>query len=596
MAIPKHVVALITAFALCGPACAAADAPQKVVIKGKRGPSTIVIKGVRDPSAWFRLESPHLVVYSDDLPEQAIELVENLERLDHVMRLYLRSFLVDRQKAAKITLVFQHAVNLPRELDVRNQRQAVGLVNSCESGTQLFASDIGRIWKADNARVAKMDVDMTLSYGMSMYAMNFLYRYTDVRVPQWFMTGASLYFGGMRFTDDRMAVGRGAVGFNDVLKDIDAGHRMKLLRFDQVLRNDIGTIGYEAVETSTPDRLTGEKFEVLQALSYNLMHYLLSSAKNRDKMAQYLELVNDGGDPAESFSRLFGMAGLGIDGAMERYRATSMKILTIDIPELPKPAMDITRLTRREGEFVLDNAVLKACPAPADGKAILERVKAAAAQVPAVDFAQLTLSRAQVDWGDPREAIPYLERAAKRDADNAEVRYLLGLAHLNLAAGAGVDKDGQLAAARANLDEAAALAPGAPEVSYARFRAGLMGTEAPTEQTMALAVDAWRKGHDVPAFARAAALANAWLGNAAEAYRAFNTLARSQRPAFTGRSTYGGHAKQDKWDEYASMHANWAERWLASLEQGVSRDALLDAMRREGRRVPGAKLGWYDGR
>jgi tetratricopeptide (TPR) repeat protein len=593
MAIPKHVVALITAFALCGPVCAAADAPQKVVIKGKRGPSTIVIKGVRDPSAWFRLESPHLVVYSDDTPEQAIELVENLERLDYVMRLYLQSFLVDRQKAAKITLVFQHAVNWPRELNVLNPRQAVGLVNSCESGTQMFTTDIGRIWKADKASVAKMDVDMTLGYGMGMYAMNFLQRHTDIRAPEWFVYGAGYYFGGMRFTDDQMAVGRSATRIYDVLKSTDEGHRMKFLTFEQVLRKDIGTNAYEVLKTPTPERIKAEKFSEYEARSYNLMHYMLSSAENRDKMARYLELVNDGSDPADAFSRVFGLAGLGIDGAMERYRRTSMKILTIDIPELSKPAMDITRLTRREAEFVLDNAVLKACPEPADGRAILERVKAAAAQVPAVDFAQMTLSRAQVDWGDPRAAIPYLERAAKRDPDNPEIPYLLGLAHLNLAAAAGGDKDDQLAAARVSLEEAATLAPGAPEVSYARFRAGLMGTDAPTEQTMALAIDAWRKGHDVPAFARGAALANAWLGNAAEAYRAFNTLAKGPRPVYAASDAQDG---QDRMYALWAVHAEWAERWLASLEKGVSRDALLDAMRREGRRVPGAKWGWYDSR
>ena len=67
-------------------------------------------------------------------------------------------------------------------------------------------------------------------------------------------------------------------------------------------------------------------------------------------------------------------------------------------------------------------------------------------------------------------------------------------------------------------------------------------------------------GHDVTAFARAAALAHAWLGDAAGAYQVFNTLARNTRDPGS---------------------AAWATTWLARLEKGVPRDELLAAMRGE---------------
>jgi tetratricopeptide (TPR) repeat protein len=213
---------------------------------------------------------------------------------------------------------------------------------------------------------------------------------------------------------------------------------------------------------------------------------------------------------------------------------------------------------------VLDNAVLKTCPAPADGKKLLERLKLTAAKAPAVDFAQITLSRAQVEWGDPRDAIGYLARAAENDPYNAEVHYLLGLAYAKLAESAGANKQDLMARARASLEQAVALAPEAPEVSYALFRVGLMGAD-PTAQDMARGIDAWRHGHDVAPFTRAAALAYAWLGDAANAYQAFNTLARSAPE---------------------SESAAWAAAWLARLEKGVPRDALLAAMRSETPALP----------
>jgi tetratricopeptide (TPR) repeat protein len=306
---------------------------------------------------------------------------------------------------------------------------------------------------------------------------------------------------------------------------------------------EVGTPGYY------------ERWEFL-GRSFNLVHYVLSTEENRNKLAKYLDLVNNGADAA-AFGDVFGLSGRDLDAAMWRYRQASLKILQIDVPGLPKARIDFTRLSRIEGEFVLDNAVLKTCPAPADGKKVLARLKLSAAKAPAVDFARITLSRAQVEWGDPGDAVGYLTRAAENDPYHTEVHYLLGLAYAKLAERAGPDRQDLLAKARASLTQAVAIEPEAPEVAYALFRVGLMGAD-PTAQDMARAVDAWRHGHDVATFTRAAALAYAWLGDAAGAYQAFNTLARNVRDPES---------------------ATWAAAWLARLDKGVPRDELLAAMR-----------------
>jgi hypothetical protein len=237
-----------------------------------------------------------------------------------------------------------------------------------------------------------------------------------------------------------------------------------------------------------------------------------------------------------------------------------MKVVKVDFPELPAARIAFTRLSRIEGEFVLADAALKACPSPENGRMLLQRVQAAAAGARAVDFAQVTLSRAQIDWGDPRDALPYLKDAVRRDPYNEELHYLLGRAHLKLAQSGEGDKRDMLAAARDSLKQAALLAPGTPNITYARFRAALMDPDAAPDQAMPLAVAAWRQGHDVVAYARAAALAQAWLGDEAGAYRAFNTLARN------------GYAPRD---------AAWARQWLERLDTGVPRDDLLAALRAE---------------
>jgi hypothetical protein len=299
------------------------------------------------------------------------------------------------------------------------------------------------------------------------------------------------------------------------------------------------------------------------------VHYALSADENRGKLDKYLNLVNNGGDSAATFADVFGIAGTDLDMAMWHYRNAALNIRQIDVPDLPRASIDFTRLSRIEGEFVLDNALLKTCPVFADGKALLARLTHAAAQAPAVDFAQITLSRAQVEWGDPRDALAYLARAAANDPYNPEPQYLSGLAYAKLADGAGSDKRDLLTQARVHLTEAALLAPEASDVSFALFRVALMDT-APTERDITRAVDAWRHTHDVPAFTRVAALAYAWLGDANGAYRVFNTLVRNERDV---------------------ENAAWARTWLARLENGVPRAALLDAMRGEKAALPGFK--WW---
>ena len=102
-------------------------------------------------------------------------------------------------------------------------------------------------------------------------------------------------------------------------------------------------------------------------------------------MVKYLEAVNGGSDPAAAFTDLFSLSGRDLDVAMWRYRQASLNILRVDVPTLPKAHVDFTRLSRIEGEFILDNAVLKTCPTPPQGKGLLARLRGTAAKAPAVD-------------------------------------------------------------------------------------------------------------------------------------------------------------------------------------------------------------------
>jgi hypothetical protein len=221
MALSRYALSLLAAIAFV-PAGASGTESPKVLVKGKHDPSTVVVKGVRDPSAWFRIESQHLVVYSNDDPDDAIELVNNLERLDFLLRLYLKPFMDAQATTPKFTLYFQDRIRWPEEIG-EHSPFAVGMLNSCVSGTQAFTFGREKSWKLDNAHLLRADDDYTLMTNFWLYAENFIYRHTSIRKPVWFLAGFAAYFGGARFTDTQMAIGRDAGTSYNGLQAIDDG-------------------------------------------------------------------------------------------------------------------------------------------------------------------------------------------------------------------------------------------------------------------------------------------------------------------------------------------------------------------------------------
>jgi hypothetical protein len=67
---------------------------ERVEVAGKKG----------DLSAWVRAESQRFVVYSDAREEDVTQLLDNLEKLDHVLRLYTQPLRKAEQRGPKLTL------------------------------------------------------------------------------------------------------------------------------------------------------------------------------------------------------------------------------------------------------------------------------------------------------------------------------------------------------------------------------------------------------------------------------------------------------------------------------------------------------------
>ncbi|MRV76070.1 hypothetical protein GJ700_30590 [Duganella sp. FT92W] len=521
---------------------------------------SITIQGQKNPSAWFKAESQHFVVYTDSSRQDVEDLLRNMERLDFLLRVYTKSYFKARAHESKLTLYYHNKANDLADHAGGAPADAIGLYNSCSAGVQAAGVKLDPIARIENARLVTAPANDTLSYLFEGYARHFLYRHTDIRAPLSFIEGFAQYFANVRFSDDQLAIGKTPLDVGRYLNFIEDGHRYSLSYEDVLNDNDSQSQNYAGT--------AGVKLE-FASRSWLLTHFMLSTEENRTKLARYLNLANRDMSAAKAFETAYGIKTDQLGEMLWRYRLSSVKVMQVEVPTLPAAQIAFTSLPDSVSSYVMMDARLKTCPGRAVGESLLRKMSAPAGGAPNHPLARMALSRAQIDWGNPQDAIPYLSKLAGDGKGNPEALYLLGLAHLRTAnQQQGAARAGTLDIARRHLVDAVNADPASAEAAYALLRTELDSGEALTETAMTAAQLAWTNGREVNEYARTAALMYAFGGNSAMSRQALSMLAHNRRdPAM----------------------AAWATRWQARLAAGVHRDELLAELRRVPADEPASK-------
>ncbi|MEO6277495.1 hypothetical protein [Roseateles sp.] len=539
--------AIAAALCLLMAGAAAAQQPdvanlERVQVAGKRG----------EASPWFRAESQHFVVYSDTGQEDVTQLLGNLEKLDHLLRIYTQPAAKAEQREPKLTLYFHSRLSGLKEVDGNVPADAVGGYSSCASGVQGFGVLLERIPSFGDEQLDKAPLDETLSYVFEAYARHFLYRHTDIRTPVSFIDGFAQYFSSVRFSEKQMVVGRTPPAIGQYLYFLGEGRRYSL-DYEDVLQHNLANAHSYGGEA-------GVRLE-FEAKSWLLTHYMLSSDDNRKRLSRYLVFVERGVPPTKAFERAFNVKAGDVGNAMWRYGRVSVQALRVAMPSQPAARVSFKSLPLAAGEFLLADAALKSCPSRQAGEALLKQVAELAARFAGDERARLTLSRAQIDWGNPQDAVPALHAVLASDDANFEAWYLLGMAELRVAERSEGDaRRAHLQAAQGHLQRARGLSPQSAEAAFAAFKAEAAGTDGPDSAALQGVISAWQTSREVDALARSAALAYAYAGKGDEAYQTLVALADNA----TG----------------APM-AGWAKQWQGRLGAGVSRRDILAEMRRD---------------
>lgn len=508
----------------------------------------VVISGQQNASDWVRAESQHFIVFSDAKQQDVSQLLDKLERFDYLLRLYTK---VDATTvgAQKITLYYMAKVRDLNQIDKNQPAYAIGLYNSCALGVQGFGAHMYYRVNPDRA-LEKQPENEGLAYIFEAYARHFLYRYTNLRTPTWYIDGFAQYFASTRFSDTETLIGIAPKSIGSYLAFMSNGHRRSLDYTDILLQND--SKGHNYAGTA------GLRLE-FQARSWILTHYILSSTENIQHFRRFIALGLEGVEPTQAFEQAFGYKVSKLNNVLWKYRLQTAKALKVNLAAGGASDIEFSSLPAAANNLILADAALKACPNPKVGESLLQKIRKEAKKFPNSDFAEFTLSRAEIDWGNPHAAIAFLTTKAKEK--NFDALYLLGLAQSKLAEQSqGEQQQAYLASAQANLLRAFALNQQSAEASYAYFRAGVQAQAAPNNEILGAAIIAAQLQPEVSSYSRAAALSQAYLKQVPEAELGLRLMEANSRDP---------------------QMAEWAKTWQAKLNAGITRSQILAEMRLE---------------
>ncbi len=531
---------------LSGHAQASADKPTTVVVEAQKRP-----KHGPHVRTWIRGESDHFIVYSDAPKADAQAVIARLERFHALLRHIAGLDGTPEAAAPRLELYYlAHSESLA-EADPAGPDYAIGLYKSCEEGVQAYGTDMFYRPEAKTA-LEKQPENAGLTYIFEAYARHFLSVHDRHRTPLWFIDGFAHYVATARFDDTDALVGMAPEAYATYLQAI-TGSLDYNLEYADVLDDIDAKPGFDRTGAADIRNEFG-------ARAWILTHWIESSARNRGQYAAYLEAVDGGAPPAETFERTFGLTPKRLGTTLWSY-LKGRHLMAMKMPfAAPAPAeIGFQTLPPSADKLVLWRAALKGCATPAQGAKLLAEIRDEAPRYPESDLARDTLYRAEILWGDPRRALPWLVRAAADRPGDFDSQYLLGRAELALAqVASGDERAGAFTAARQAFVTAAGIDPNAPENIHAYFRAQILSYDQPNDAALSAAVLAWQLAPEVDSYALAAGLAYAHMGRMDDAVRVLHTVAD---------------------DPHGRSLAGIARTWIARLAAGAPDGEIVAALK-----------------
>lgn len=237
------------------------------------------------------------------------------------------------------------------------------------------------------------------------YTHHFMKQHAPAAYASWLVEGYAEYFMTARFKPDVVDLGV-------------TSPRIAWLRgavwspFDEIL-------GRRA--------LIGKRSDItaFYAQSWLLTHYMMSDPERLARLTSYAAAVADGGDPVTLMPEATGVPFSDLERVLRRYMSAlpGRRIARPPATELP---LTVTRLPASADDLLLENQRLKMGVPSAERPEVLAMIRERAARYPGDRLAEMTLARAENDFGDRAKAQALLKHRIEADPRDVEALQTLG--------------------------------------------------------------------------------------------------------------------------------------------------------------------------
>jgi len=356
---------------------------------------------------WVRAESEHFILYSDGDEAVVRAYADKLERYDAMLR--------ERHYIAKSGAA-------PRKLPVYLVADTAGLRKLIPGASEILRGIY--IPTTDDifaAAIRSRDEDNTL---LHEYAHHFMYQNFPYAFPRWVVEGYAEYYAPTKIKGKAVDFG---ISNQGRVEELVYG---KWNDWRQVL--------------SGAEMKTGESVSMFYAQSWFLTHYFLSDEGRRAKFGAYLSAVGNGADPVAAIEPAIGAPVGDLERMMRSYlQSSGVGAFRFTSSFNPQPVV-VTPMPASAGDMLLLGQRVKRGAAKDARAALLAEVRAAAARHPGDRLAEVTLARAEIEFGDLAVADAILARWTAALPDDVEIAQLSAMSRM--AAGDKVEDSQQKAA------------------------------------------------------------------------------------------------------------------------------------------------------
>lgn len=293
--------------------------------------ATLALTSTAQARDWFRAETEHFIVYSEDSESGTREFAEDMERLDEVLRFFTGVGQDDEglPESSKVTVFRFGTTQDMSSLAADNRNSGIGgfFIGRAHGSVAFVPRAQDR--RRGRSLQGAVDTDMLLDPKATLfheYVHYFMFQHRDAPYPLWYSEGFAELFSNLDFQEDHFVIG-----------DVPTWRSAAL-----------ATISIDLEDTfDPPARGTRETVGRTYAHGWLIASHLNLNPDRRGQMTEYMIAISQGKTPMEAAAQAFGDLEV-LRRELEEFRQGRARILRVPYAVNANPDVDIRGLDEAE--------------------------------------------------------------------------------------------------------------------------------------------------------------------------------------------------------------------------------------------------------